>query len=123
MRAKVALGLVSTVAGDERRGHRARRTAAEWAKVIAAQRRSKLTIVEYCRRRDIALATFDYWRRRLAQSMSVTQPTQQFLAVPLVTPVVAPLEVEFGPLRVRLEGAAAARVVDAIVARIGEAAR
>jgi hypothetical protein len=33
------------------------------------------------------------------------------------------IEVDLGTLRVRLEGAAAARVMDAIVARIGEATR
>jgi hypothetical protein len=86
---------------------------------MAAQRRSTLTIVEFCRRRDIALATFGYWRRRLAQAVAIAQPAQRFLAVPLVAPVAAPIEVELGTLRVRVAGAAAARVVDAIVARIG----
>ncbi len=122
MRAKVALGLVRTTDVSGRRRQRTRRTAAQWAKIIAAQRRSKLTIAEYCRRHDIALATFGYWRRRLMHP--VVQPTQRFLAVPLVAPVAAPMEVDVGPVRVRLEGAAAARVVDAIVARIsGEAPR
>jgi hypothetical protein len=119
MRAKVALGLVRTAEGDARRRQRARHTAAEWTKIIAAQRRSKLTIVEYCRRRDIALATFDYWRRRLAQPVAIARPAQRFLAVPLVAPIAAPIEVELGALRVRLEGAGAARVIDALVARIG----
>ncbi len=119
MRTKVALGLVRTAESDERRRQRARHTAAEWAKIMAAQRRSTLTIVEFCRRRDIALATFGYWRRRLAQAVAIAQPAQRFLAVPLVAPVAAPIEVELGTLRVRVAGAAAARVVDAIVARIG----
>jgi hypothetical protein len=119
MRATVALGLVRTAAIDERQRHRARHMASEWTKIIAAQRRSKLTIVEYCRRRDIALATFGYWRRRLAQPVAIAQPAQRFLAVPLVAPAAAPIAVDIGTLRVRLEGAAAARVIDAIVARIG----
>jgi transposase-like protein len=119
MRAKVALGLVRTAEGDARRRQRARHTATEWARIVTAQRRSKLTIVEYCRRRDIALATFGYWRRRLVQAAAVAQPVQRFLAVPLVAPVAAPIEVELGTLRVRVAGAAAARVIDALVARIG----
>ena len=123
MRAKVALGLVRTAESDERRRHRARHTAAEWVKIIAAQRRSKLTIAEYCRRRDIALATFGYWRRRLAQPTLVSPPAQRFLAVPLVAAVAEPIEVDLGTLRVRLEGAAAAQVIDAIVARIGAVTR
>jgi hypothetical protein len=119
MRAKVALGLVRTAESDARRRQRARHTAAEWTKIIAAQRRSELTIMEFCRRRDIALATFGYWRRRLVQPAAVAPPVQRFLAVPLVAPVAAPIEVDLGTLRVRLEGGAAARVIDAIIARIG----
>ena len=85
MRAKVALGLVQTADVAERRRHRARHTAAEWTKIITAQRRSSLTIVEFCRRRDLALATFGYWRRRLAtQPTAVAKAAQRFLAVPLV---------------------------------------
>ena len=124
MRAKVALGLVRTAEVAERRRRRCRHTAAEWAKIITTQRGSKLTIVAYCRRHDIALATFGYWRRRLAQAVAIAQPAQRFLAVPLVAPVAAAIEVDLGTLRVRLEGAAAVRVVDAIVARIsGESPR
>jgi hypothetical protein len=123
MRAKVALGLVRTAESDERRRQRARHTATEWARIITAQRRSKLTIVEYCRRGDIALATFGYWRRRLVQPAAVAQPVQRFLAVPLVAPVATHIEVDLGALRVHFEGAAATRVIDAIVARIGEATR
>ena len=124
MRARVALGLVRTAEVAERRRQRTRHTAAEWTKIIAAQQRSALTMVEFCRRRDLALATFGYWRRRLAEPHSVSQASQRFLAVPLVAPTAVPIEVEVGSLHVRLQGAAAARVVDAIVARIsGESPR
>jgi hypothetical protein len=54
---------------------------------------------------------------------TATQPAQRFLAVPLVAPVAGHIEIDLGTLRVRLEGAAAVRVIDAIVARIGAAAR
>ena len=122
MRAKVALGLVRTAVGAERQ-RRPRPTAAQWAKIIAAQRQSSLTIVEFCRRRDLAVATFGYWRRRLARLTTVATAAQRFLAVPVIAPTAAPIEVELGTLRMRLDGAAAARVVDAIVARISSESR
>jgi hypothetical protein len=102
-----------------------RRDAAQWAQVIATQRQSELTVVEFCRRRGIAKATFWYWSKRLVTKQKrapVQKMAQRFLALPLVAPVAEPIDVEFGPMRVRLVGAAAARVVDAIVARMGSAA-
>ena len=116
MRAKVALGLVPTADVAERRQHRTRNSAAQWAKIIAAQRRSSLTIVEFCRRRNLALATFGYWRRRLAKPAIAATAAQRFLAVPLVALSAAPIEVELGTLHMRLDGAAAVRLVDALVA-------
>ena len=106
-----------------RRPRRLRHTAAQWAQIVAAQRQSPLTLVEFCLRRQIALATFRYWRKRLAVPVAVVQPTQRFLAVPLVAPVAEHIEVDLGTLRVRLEGTAAARVIDAIVVRISAATR
>jgi len=120
MRANAALGLVQSA--EVVRRQRARHSAAQWAKVIAAQRRSTLTVAEFCRRHDIALATFGYWRRRLMRPAAVAQSAQQFLAVPLVTPAAQHIEVDLGTMRVCLDGIAAARVVDAIVARVGRGA-
>jgi hypothetical protein len=125
MQAKTALGLVRAAEASGRQRNRARHSAAQWAKIIDAQRRSTLTVVEFCRRRDIAKATFWYWRKRLVrgtQQTAVAKPAQRFLAVPLVAPVAEHIEVDLGTLRVRLDGAAAARVADAIVARIGRGA-
>jgi len=121
MRAKAAVERVEqTVGPDGRRGHGARRSAAQWAQLIEAQRHSPLTVVEFCRSRRIAKATFWYWRRRLAlaaKAPGIPAP-QRFLAVPIVSPVAQPVEVDVGALRVRLEGLAAVRVVDAIVSAI-----
>ena len=81
-----------------------------------------MTVVEFCRRRGIAKATFWYWRKRLvsaAQKDSGAKPVQGFLAVPIVAPVAEQVEVSVDTMRVRLAGAAAARVVDAIVGGIG----
>ena len=102
-----------------------RRTAAQWARIIEAQRQSGLTVVEFCRRQNIAKATFWYWRKRPVtthKQYPVAKPAAKFLAVPIVAPVAAHIEVELGTMRVRLEGAGAARVVDAIVARVGNGA-
>lgn len=96
--------------------------AAVWTKTIAEQRRSGLPVTEFCRRRGLAKATFWWWRKRLlrvAPATVVAPPVQRFLALPLVSPVAEHVEVDLGALRVRLEGAAATRVVDAIIARLG----
>ena len=110
-------------AADEPRQRGMAGKAAQWTRTIATQRRSGLPVAEFCRRRGLAKATFWYWRKRLqlvlAQPAVVTPPAQRFLALPLVPPVAEHVEVDFGALRVRLEGTAATRVVDAIIARLG----
>lgn len=126
MQAKAAVGIGPTARVNGRRGQSARRNAARWARIIEARRRSDLTVVEFCRRRGIAKATFWYWRKRLATTEKreqVAKPAQRFLAVPLVAPATERIEVELGTMRVRLDGAGAARVVDAIVARVGAGAQ
>lgn len=121
MRAKAVMGSELTARPGGRKAQGVRHSAAQWAKLIEAQRHSPLTVVEFCRRRGIAKATFWYWRKRLAMAAKVpgTAPAQRFLEVPIVSPVAQPIEVNVGAVRVRLDGAAAARVVDAIVAAIG----
>ena len=99
-----------------------RRTAAQWVRIIEAQRQSGLTVVEFCRQQSIAKATFWYWRKRLLTTHKhypMAKPAPKFLPVPLVTPLTTEsIEVELGTMRVRLQGAEAARVVDAILARV-----
>lgn len=121
MRAKAVVERDERTAGPNGgQGQGVRHSAAQWARLIEAQRHSPLTVVEFCRRRGIAKATFWYWRRRLA--LAATAPgipaPQRFLAVPILTPVAQPIEVNVGAMCVRLEGFAAARVVDAIVSAI-----
>lgn len=125
--------LATAVAGIERaarrNGHKrqgARRDATQWAKIIEAQRQSSLTVVEFCRRRGIAKATFWYWRKRLATTAKqelVAKSAQRFLAVPIMAPAAAHIEVELGPLRMWLEGMAAVRIIEAIVGRIDTGAQ
>jgi transposase-like protein len=126
MRTKTAGGIEQAGRANGRERQSARRSTAQWARIIEAQRRSNRTVVEFCRRRGIAKATFWYWRRRLATTAKldlVATPAQRFLAVPLVASVAEHIEVDLGTMRVRLDGAGAARVVDAIVARVGSGAQ
>jgi hypothetical protein len=121
MRADAAVGFEQAARVNGRKHQSARRKAARWTRVIEAHRQSNLTVVEFCRRRSIAKATFWYWRRRLVRTEKrepVAKPAQRFLAVPLVAPTTEHIEVDLGTMRVRLDGAGAARVVDAIVARV-----
>ncbi len=116
MRAKTVGGVEQAARVNGRKRQSARRNAAQWARLIEAQRRSDLTVVEFCRRRRIATATFWYWRKRLvttAKQELVAKSAQRFLAVPIVAPVTERIEADLGTMRVRLDGARAARVVDA----------
>ena len=126
MQAKAVVGSEGTAGAVGRKREGVRYDARQWAKLIAAQRRSALTVVEFCRRRGIAKATFWYWRKRLVSAAKNESGTQQlaqrFLAVPIVAPVAEHIEVSVDTMRVRLAGAAAARVVDAIVASIARGA-
>ena len=125
MRSVAARSVVEAAPATGHKRHRTRRNAAQWARVIAAQRQSELTVREFCRRRGVAKATFWYWSKRQVrteQHAPMAKVAQRFLALPLVAPVAEPIEVEFGTIQVRLGGAAAARVVDAIVARIASVA-
>lgn len=125
MRAKTVGDIEQAARVNGRKRQSARRNAAQWARIIEAQRQSDLTVVEFCRRRGIAKATFWYWRKRLVRAAKQkwgAKPAQRFLAVPLVAPVAERIEVDLGTMRVRLDGAGATRVVDAIVARVGSGA-
>lgn len=126
MRAKTVVGIEQAARVNGRKPQSARRNAAQWAKIIEAQRQSDRTVVEFCRRRGIAKATFWYWRKRLVTAKKqelIVNPAQRFLAVPIVASAAAHIEVELGTLRMRLEGMAAARIIEAIVGRIDTGAQ
>ena len=123
MRAKTAGNIEQAARVNGRKPQSVRRDATQWARIIEAQRQSDRTVVEFCRRRRIAKATFWYWRKRLVRAANPERGAQRFLAVPIVAPAAAPIEVELGTLRMRLEGMAAARVIEAIVGRIDTGAQ
>ena len=50
--------------------HRARRTAAQWRKLIERFDRSGQTRGEFCAANGLALSTFDLWRRKLGETQA-----------------------------------------------------
>ena len=92
---------------------------AYWDKRIAQWRASGLSQRVYCESQGLALSTFQWWRKRLA-SLSA-QP--RFLPVELkpaaagAAGAVVHVELKSGT-RLRLEGEAALRAVDALVRRV-----
>ncbi len=55
---------------------RKRRSREDWAEIVAGQGRSDLTARAFCRRKDIGLANFYNWRRRLRASTSGSEKGQ-----------------------------------------------
>ena len=58
MRATKLRGTEQAARGNGRKPQSAQPNAAQWARIIEAQRQSDRTVVEFCRRRGIAKATF-----------------------------------------------------------------
>ena len=50
--------------------HRARRTAAQWRKLIERFDRSGQTRSKFCAANGLALSTFDLWRRKLGEAQA-----------------------------------------------------
>ena len=50
--------------------HRARRTAAQWQKLIERFDRSGQTRGKFCAANGLALSTFDLWRRKLGEAQA-----------------------------------------------------
>ena len=50
--------------------HRARRTAAQWQKLIERFDRSGQTRGKFCAANGLALSTFDLWRRKLGETQT-----------------------------------------------------
>ena len=96
---------------------------AYWKKRIAQWERAGQSQRAFCAERSVALSTFQWWRRKLRRSED-RQATPAFLPLDLNTPAgtgagLAVIEFELrSRTRVRLEGEAALRAVDAVVARI-----
>jgi hypothetical protein len=92
---------------------------AYWKKRIAEWERSGQSQRVFCSERDLALSTFQWWRTKLRRAQA-QEAAASFL--PLAFNSAAPaavIDVELrSKTRVRLEGEAALRALDAVVARI-----
>ena len=58
---------------------RLRRSAEQWASLIAAQADSGMSIVAFCRGRGMAVSTFHAWRRRLSGTRAASSATCGFV--------------------------------------------
>jgi hypothetical protein len=92
---------------------------ADWERRIAAWQRSGLSQRLFCERRGMALSTFQWWRKRLADGQD-GQPSFLPLALSAArgaVEAVVHIELKSGT-RLRLEGEAALRAVAALVRRV-----
>jgi len=92
---------------------------AYWKKRVGQWGRSGQSQREFCAKRGLALSTFQWWRAKLRRAEA--QPMAAFLPLTLQnTPAPAALiEVELrSKTRLRLEGEAALRALETLVARI-----
>lgn len=88
-----------------------------WEHRIAQWERSGRAQREFCRERGIALSTFQWWRARLKHGAALAAPS--FLPLALDSAQADVVEVTLrSNTRVRVQGAAASRVVDALIARL-----
>ena len=58
---------------------RVRRSAEQWASLIAAQAASQLPIAAFCRERGLAVSSFHAWRRRLSAERAEAAATRGFV--------------------------------------------
>ena len=67
--------------------HRARRTAAQWRKLIERFEQSGQTRGKFCAAHGLALSTFDLWRRKLGETpAAVEEDHPEALFVELTNP-------------------------------------
>lgn len=71
-----------------------RRGATFWRRTLTEHQRSGLTQLEFCRRNELALSTFQYWRRRLR---SVDVETETDVSTDFVEVAVRPVAVRARP--------------------------
>lgn len=93
---------------------------AQWKKRIGQWERSGQSQRGFCAKRGLALSTFQWWRSKLRRA-EPQRPATTFLPLELNgAPVgAAVIEVELrSKTRLRLEGEAALRALESVVARI-----
>ena len=61
------------------RRRRVRRSAEQWAALIAAQATSGVSTAAFCRERGLAVSTFHAWRRRLSEAQALSSAERGFV--------------------------------------------
>jgi len=75
--------------------------ASAWERRITRQRRSRLSITEFCSQEGVSSASFYAWRRRLRRGELAGPPSRLFVPVELPTPAITA-----GGVRIELPGGA-----------------
>ena len=93
----------------------------QWVAIFEAQRKSGLSVEGFCSANHIARSAYWKWSKRLGATKStaagkIVEPA--FMPIPIRSIPASSLELELGALRVRLDGPATERVIDAIIQRI-----
>ena len=87
--------------------HRARRTAAQWRKLVERFDRSGQTRGNFCATNGLALSTFDLWRRKLGETQAAADealPESLFVELTKATePAESPITAGTGAWEVELE--------------------
>jgi hypothetical protein len=95
-----------------------RRTAEEWRGIIEQWQKSGLSAAAFARAHGLRTATFDRWRAAIAKAP--VPPDVSFVRLEVARPV-APLVVELGGARIRLErGFDAALLREVLAALAGD---
>jgi hypothetical protein len=76
--------------------HVVRRSPQEWRDLMDAYARCGQTRKQFCAQEQLALSTFDWWRRRLREEIGTAMPGRRHAARGLKA---APLFVELAPAR------------------------
>ena len=102
-----------------------RRDEVVWRELVAAHQASGLTVSAFCSERGVPRSSFGKWRRRLGMAPTKERrppAAKGFLPLSIAgantPPAETAIELDVGPMRFRVSGAAATRIVDSILARI-----
>jgi hypothetical protein len=92
---------------------------AYWKKRVGQWERSGQSQRGFCAKRGLALSTFQWWRAKLRRAEAQASATFVPLTLSAAPTAAAAIEVELrSKTRLRLEGEAALRALETVVARI-----
>lgn len=104
-----------------RKQTKVRRSEKQWMAIFEARRKSGLSVERFCSANNIGPSAYWKWSKLLgsdknAATTKVIEPT--FIPIPIRVAPSSSLELELGAMRLRFDGPATERVIDAIIKRI-----